>query len=131
MVLAHGVLVRVNASFDRVVGTLKPGREYSNVYIEVFDTKPRVAIAIGEKFFFRAGNYASITLILIEEDNSTIIRAIASGSRKGPLDFTDLGVSKDYVKDSINTICELARATCEIIREVEHLDASRSELLRI
>lgn len=130
MTLAHGVVARINTRFDRVVDVLKPDKAFSNVYVEVLNTRPRIAIAIGEKYFFRAGNYAVITLILVEENDSTIIKAVAAGSKKGLLDFTDLGVSRDYARDSINAICEFLKTTCEIVREVEYLDAFKSELLK-
>ncbi|MEM4470446.1 MAG: hypothetical protein QXF73_06290, partial [Desulfurococcaceae archaeon] len=68
MVLAHGVVARIYASFDRVISLLRPEREFSNVYIEVLNTKPGVAIAIGEKYFIRAGNYLALALIFVEEE---------------------------------------------------------------
>jgi hypothetical protein len=130
VVLAHGLLVRVNASFERVKDVFKPGREFSNVYFEVLKTRPRIAIAVGEKYFFRAGNYLTVTMILIEEERSTLVKAIATGGRRGLMDFFDLGSSRDYARESINNICALTRATCEVLREVEYLDASKSELLK-
>lgn len=108
----------------------KPGREFSIVYFKVLNTKPRIAIAVGEKYFFRAGNYLTVTMILIEEESSTLIKAIATSGRRGLMDFFDLGSSRDYARKSINDICELTRATCEVLREAEYLDSSKSELLK-
>jgi len=60
-VLAHGVLALFNASFDSVVEVLKRISIASNVFLEVLNCKPRVALAVGEKYFFRAKNYLSAT----------------------------------------------------------------------
>lgn len=131
MVLAHGVVARIYASFDRVIDVLKPGRDFSNVYVEVLNTRPKVAIAVGEKYFFRAGNYLALTLVIIDEERSTLVKAIATGGRRGLLDLFDLGSSRDYALESITSICEFLRAECEVLREVDYLEASKSELLKI
>jgi len=131
LVLAHGVVARIYASFDRVISLLRPEREFSNVYIEVLNTKPGVAIAIGEKYFIRAGNYLALALIFVEEERSTLVKAIATGGRRGPLDLFDLGSSRDYAVESITRMCEALRAECEVLREVDYLDASKSEVLRV
>jgi hypothetical protein len=66
--LAHGVAVRVYTSskFSAVVEVAKGCDIYSNVYIEVLGSSPRVAVAVGEKYFFRIDNYLAITVIAID-----------------------------------------------------------------
>jgi len=49
--LVHGVAVRVYTSFSAVVEAVKRCDICSNVYVEVLDSSPRVAVAVGEKYF--------------------------------------------------------------------------------
>lgn len=131
MAISHGAVAKVYASFESVVDALKPDKPFSNIYLEVLNTKPRVAIAVGEKFFFRAGSYVSITIIAIESSGSTIVKAISCGSKESIFDITDFGATKDYTIDSINEICRMLNAHCEIVKEVSRLEANKSQMLKI
>jgi hypothetical protein len=64
--LAHDVAVRVYTSFSAVVEAVRRCDIYSNVCIEVLGSSPRVAVAVGEKYFFRIDNYLAITVIAID-----------------------------------------------------------------
>lgn len=129
MVLAHGLAVRFRERFDKVVEALNDVDDASNVYLEVLDTSPRVAVAIGEKFFFRASNYASVSVIVIEDGDSTIVKTVSSGSREKPFDLFDLGTSKDYTYLVVEDISTRLGKDFEVIAEIEYLDRSKSELL--
>jgi hypothetical protein len=64
--LAHGVAVRVYTSFSAVVEAVKRCGICSNVYIEILGSSSRVAVAVGEKYFFRIDNYLALTVIAID-----------------------------------------------------------------
>jgi hypothetical protein len=78
--LAHGVAVRVYAGFQSVVEAVKRCDICSNVYVEVVDSTPRVAVAVGEKYFFRVDNYLAVTAVAIDRDNHVVLKAIATGA---------------------------------------------------
>ncbi|MEM0015273.1 MAG: DUF6054 family protein [Zestosphaera sp.] len=122
-------MARIRAPFDKVVSALRPNAAYSNVYVEVLKTNPRVAVAVGENFFFMAGNYLAITMLLIEEGATVLAKAVATGGRRGPLDLFDLGSSKDYTLESLEDLCRAVNAECQVLKEVEYLDATKSERL--
>jgi hypothetical protein len=83
--LAHGVAVRVYTSskFSAVVEVAKGCDIYSNVYIEVLGSSPRVAVAVGEKYFFRVDNYLVITVIAIDGGDHVVLEVVATGVEKG------------------------------------------------
>lgn len=131
MAPAHGILVRVYAPFERVVDALRPERSYSNVYIEVFKTRPRVAVAVGSKRLSRTGNPLVLTMIIVEEERTTLVKAIATASDRGLFHLLETSSPRDYALESVNSVCEVLRAHCELLGEVDNLDASRSELLGV
>jgi len=71
MPLAHGVLAEFDAPFERVVEALRRISDACNVFIEVVDTEPRIAVAIEEKYFFRAGNYLAATTVVLDLNGKT------------------------------------------------------------
>ncbi len=129
MVLAHGIAVRFREKFDRVFEALTSIDEASNVYVETLDTEPKTALAVGEKYFFRAENYLTVTVLLLENGDSTIVKAIASGSRAGLFDVFDLGACKDYTHIVVNEISRILGKDFEVIGEVDYLDRSKSGIL--
>jgi hypothetical protein len=52
--------------FLSVVEALRGCGACSNVYLKVIVSSPRVAVAVGEKYFFRIDNYLAITVIAID-----------------------------------------------------------------
>jgi len=130
MVLAHGVLALFNVSFDSVVEVLKGTSIASNVFLEVLNCKPRVAFAVGEKYFFRAKNYLSATTVVFEVDEGVLVKVIASGGREGLLDFFDMGSSKDYAHLILGALSAGLKSDYKIISEVDYLDQSSSEALK-
>jgi hypothetical protein len=131
MTLAHGVAIRVYASFSSVVDALRSCEICSNVYVEVFDTSPRIAVAVGEKYFFRVDNYLAVNIIAVDRGDHVVLKAVATGGRKGLLSFLDYGASRDYALEAVNTICRALNARCEVVAEVSYLDQGKSHQLRI
>ncbi|MCD6368544.1 MAG: hypothetical protein J7L38_01955 [Thermoproteales archaeon] len=131
MPLAHGVTARLPAAFNNVVKALELLDHASSVYLEVFETQPRMAIAVGEKYFFRAGNYLSSTTLVIEDEDHTIVKIVASGGRRGLLDLFDLGSAKDYANDILYDLCGKVGVKPETVVEVDYLDKSRSNKMKI
>jgi hypothetical protein len=83
MPLAHGVAVRVYAGFQSVTEAVKWCDICSNVYVEVVDSTPRVAVAVGEKYFFRVDNYLAVTVVAIDRGDHVVLKVIATGGRRG------------------------------------------------
>ncbi len=127
--LAHGVLVSFKAPFTQVVKALESVSPASNVYLEVVETKPRVAVAVGEKYFLRAGNYLVATTIVLEGENETLVKIVASGGRRSLLDLGDLEASKDYARLVFEELARILDVEHTIISEVNYLEKSRSEAL--
>jgi len=129
MVLAHGVTAKIPIGFDRVVEVLKTIDIASNVYYEVLDTEPRIAVFVGEKYFLRAGNYLSAVTIVVESPSATILRIIASGGRESFLDFFDWGSAKSYARKVLETIArKLGVEPVEVV-EVNYLERKKSSRL--
>ncbi|WP_243666596.1 hypothetical protein [Vulcanisaeta sp. JCM 16159] len=69
----------------------------SNVYFTVLGTNPRVAIAFGQKFFFRINHYLTCMTLVIERGSETEVRIIAhSGLQLSAL--SNCGTSADYAR---------------------------------
>jgi hypothetical protein len=128
--LAHGAAVKVYASFSAVVEALKSCDICSNVYVEVLDSSPRVAVAVGEKYFFRVDNYLAVTVIAIDKGDYVVLKAVATGGRKGLLSFFDYGASRDYVAEVVNSVCRALKTKCEVVAEVSYLEQSKSSQLK-
>lgn len=74
--------------------------------IQINETK-EVAIAIFEKFYLRAGNYAALTVISNNTDDpsgATTVKAISTGSSSSYFPKIDLGASKDFVKHVVEAL---------------------------
>jgi hypothetical protein len=52
--------------FLSIVEALRGCDVCSNVYLKVIESSPRVAVAVGEKHFFRIDNYLALTVIAID-----------------------------------------------------------------
>ena len=130
MPLAHGVAIRVYAGFQSVTEAVKRCDICSNVYVEVVDSTPRVAVAVGEKYFFRVGNYLAVTVVAIDRGDHVVLKVIATGGRRGFLSFFDYGASRDYALEVIDTACRALKAKCEVVAEVNYLEQPKSSQLR-
>ncbi len=129
MALAHGLVARLHAPFDTAYAALQEVDIASNIYHEALPTEPRAAVAVGEKYFIRAGNSLSATTILVDEGAATLVKIVATGAREGFLDFFDLGSSRDYTHLVLSRLAERAGADYEVIVEASRLDSSKARAL--
>lgn len=128
MVLAHGLRFMVLIEFDKVVEVLERLDDASKVYITILGTKPRVAVAVGEKYFVRIGQYISAVVIAVERDSSTEVRVVAhSGLRLGAVG--DYGASRSYTEDIMVKLCEALNVKPSDVAHVDYLERSKSSLL--
>lgn len=104
--------------------------EASNVFFEVMDSEPRIAVAIGEKYFLRAGNSLAATTLVMEIDEGTLVKVIASGGRESFLIPFDWGSSKDYARSILDALSNGLRADYRVVSEVDYLEQEKSEALR-
>jgi len=128
--LAHGVAVRVYTSFSAVVEAVKGCDIYSSVYIEVVDSSPKIAVAVGEKYFFRVDNYLAITVIAIDRSDYVVLKTVATGGRKGLLSFLDYEASRDCAVEVVDSVCRALKAKCEAVAEVSYLEQLKSSQLK-
>jgi hypothetical protein len=101
------------------------------IYYEQIGSKPRMAVAVGEKYFVRAGNSLAATALVIEDEGRgcTRVKVVATGARSGLLDFLDLGPSRDYTRRIVEKLAELTGADYTVVAEVDRLDSSKAEAL--
>ncbi|NRD79865.1 hypothetical protein HPT25_21240 [Bacillus sp. BRMEA1] len=61
------------------------------------DDEKEISILVFEKFFFRTGNTASLTVTVDNFGGVTVVKCISSGNGDGILDI-DWGVGKSFIK---------------------------------
>lgn len=94
--------MRFHTDFNPVFKAFKRVPYASNVY--VYNTSPKMGIAIGEKYFLRADNALLSTAVILESNEGVVLRIITEGGKKRLLNFFDLGSSKDYAYNIINAL---------------------------
>jgi len=124
--LAHGIKVAFRVGFDRVVEVLKSIGEATSIYFEVLSTKPRVALFIGEKYFFRAKNYLVATTVVVERRDGVEVKIVAGGGRESFLDLFDLGASRDYSRMILDKLRDALGVAPDNVIEVHYLKAEDS-----
>jgi len=127
--LAHAVRCRLPAGFDSVVRAVLDTSGASSIYYEQLPVKPRVFVAVGEKYYIRAGNALIATTIVIERPGYTEVKVLAGGGKKGLLDLFDLGSSKDYAHEIIESISRRIGMNPIDIVEIDYMDAGKSSNL--
>ncbi len=127
--LVHGIVVKFPIGFDTIVNALKDVNIASNVFGEVLKTKPRVAVFIGEKYYFRAKSGLMATTIVIESSEGAIVKVIAGGGKESFIDFFDLGASKSYAHKILDELANRLRLKPIILAEVDHLDHKKAHKL--
>ena len=56
-----------------------------------------VSVLVFEKYFMRAGNYASLTVVLSGRDGDLGVDLIGAGARQGVLSLTSWGTEESFV----------------------------------
>jgi len=87
-------------------------------------------VAIGEKYFFRVDSYLAVTVIAIDGGDYVVLKAVATGGRKGLLSFLDYRASRDYVAEVVNSVYRVLKAKCGAVAEVSYLEQSKSTQLK-
>ncbi len=128
--LAHGAVAKFPVEFSRVVEALKKIDEASNVFWEVYNTTPRVALFFGEKYYIRASSSLALAILVMEASGYTLIKAFSTGGKSGLLDFTDLGASRSYINNVIEKLTRIIGIKPIEYREVHRLDVSKASRLR-
>ncbi len=128
--LAHGVMAKFPVGFDRIVEALKNIDEASNVFWEIYNTTPRIALFFGEKYFIRAGSSLAITLLVIEASGYTVVKAFSTGGKSGLLDLTDLGASRAYINIILDKLSSIIGVKPVEYREVHRLNINKAQKLR-
>mgnify|MGYP001772563771 CR=1 FL=1 len=130
--LAHGVVARFNVPFELVVEAVKSIGEASNVYWEVLSSNPRIALFVGEKYFFRTDNSLAATTIVIDRKEYTLVKVVATGgSGRGLNALFDFGASRAYARIVLDKIARRTNAKPEVIAEVDYLDSESAQKLHV
>ena len=127
--LAHAVKCRFPVGFDSIVRAVLDIDSASSIYYEQLPVKPRVFVAVGEKYYIRAGNALIATTIVVEGSGYTEVKVLAGGGKKGLLDLFDLGSSKDYAHEIIESISRRIGMRPIDIVEIDYMDAGKSSNL--
>ncbi len=127
--LAHGIAVKFPVGFDSIVQAIANIDIASNVFGEIYSTKPRIAVFVGEKYYFRAKSGLVATTIVVESSQGTIVKVITSGGRESFIDFFDLGASKSYAHKIIDELSKKLGVQPTIIAEVNRLDYLKAKSL--
>lgn len=59
-----------------------------------------------------------------------VLKAVATGGRKGLLSFLDYGASRGYAVEVVNSVCRTLKAKCEAVAEVSYLEQPKSSQLK-
>ncbi|GAB6948137.1 hypothetical protein JCM16161A_22670 [Vulcanisaeta sp. JCM 16161] len=127
-VLAHGIRAVFPVGFDPVVNVIRDYDPASNVYFTVLGTNPRVAIAFGQKFFFRIGHYLACMTLVIERGSETEVRIIAHSGLQFSA-FSDYGASADYALDVLDHLSKSLGVDPRDVVEVDYMDVTKSQQL--
>jgi hypothetical protein len=127
-VLAHGVRAMFPISFESVVDAVRGYDSASNIYFTVLGTSPRVAVALGQKFYFRIGHYLCCMTLVNESGSETEVRIIAhSGLQLSAL--TDYNASANYALDVLDHLSKSLGVNPRDVVEVDYMDVTKSQKL--
>jgi len=124
--LARAIRCRFPVGFDSIVNAVLDTGSACNIYYEQLPVKPRVFIAIGEKYYMRVGTALNSTTIVIDGSGYTEVKIVAGGGKKGLLDLFDLGSSKDYAHEIIESISRKIGIKPIDIIEINYMDSGKS-----
>ena len=115
-------------NFDSIVNALKSYDPASNIYFTILGTNPRVAIAFGQKWVARIGNYLTCLTIVIEKETESEVKVIAhAGLRLFTL--SDYGASSDYAMEILNHLAQSLNAEPGNVIHVDYMNATKSQQL--
>lgn len=92
----------------RVAGIIGEAVADSGMSCKVVDSFIRticdgfLVVSVYEKYFYRAGNYASLTVSVVGNGSNVVVDAIGSGGGQGPLFKFSWGAEKSFV----NVVCD-------------------------
>jgi L-rhamnose isomerase len=108
-----------------VVDVLRSDKHASGIYFAVLNTRPRVAVAVGEEFYPMSLNRISAFVVIIEGEGATELRVI---THTYPA-LSDLGVSKSYTWEVLNAVVERLGVRPVNVVDVDYMDSSKSSQL--
>jgi hypothetical protein len=121
------MLCRVSGSFDQIAQNLKD--KFGNVHNERWSTSDgRVAVSLGESYFFRSGSDAAILMILKEVSVSETNLEIISCAGASGLAGWSLGAESSYVHE-ISKSLQKSGFIVEVIKEINYYDSFEQALL--
>ena len=127
-VLAHGIRVVLPVGFDAVANAIRGYDAASNIYFTILNTSPKVAIAYGQKYFFRVSQYISCVTIVIERGSEAEVRIIAHSGLRA-LSFGDYGASASYARDVLDYLSRILGVNPKDTVEVDYMDSTKSQYL--
>jgi len=66
---------------------------------------------------------------LIEDGDTTIVKVITAGGRKGLLELFDMGSARDYAYIIVDELSKALGKKYEVIMNIDYLDKSKSNLM--
>lgn len=76
-------------------------------YIERRVGNGKVCVAVFEKYYMRAGNRASLTVVVSGEEGEVTVDAIAAGGSQGSILRFNWGAEKNFARVAENTLVPL------------------------
>ena len=95
---------RLRASFSSTLAKLERGIENSGLSVQLVDQSTitlngvKVAVRVYDKYFFRNGNRASLTLTVVGDQDDVTVSAIGAGGGSGVLFNFSLGAEDNLVE---------------------------------
>ncbi|MGA2683261.1 MAG: hypothetical protein ABSF44_15855 [Candidatus Bathyarchaeia archaeon] len=119
---SHYILCRVSGSFDQIAQNLSD--KFGNVHNERWNTlEGRIAVILGESYFFRSNSDAAILMIMKEVSLSeTNLEIISCAGASGLAGFS-LGSESSYVHE-IRDSLQKSGFKVEVIKEINYYDSS-------
>jgi len=125
LVPAHGLRALLPVGFDAVVDVLRNDKHTSGIYFAVLNTRPRVAVAVGEEFYLMSFRRISAFIVVIEGEGATELRVI---THTYPA-LSDLGTSKSYAWEILNAVIGRLGVRPVNVVDVDYMDSSKSSQL--
>ena len=125
LVPAHGLRALLPVGFDAVVDVLRNDKHVSGIYFAVLNTRPRVAVAVGEEFYLMSFRRISAFIEVIEGEDATELRVI---THTYPA-LSDLGASRSYAWEILSAVIGRLGVRPVNVVDVDYMDSSKSSQL--